>query len=97
MKKIIFVLALSLMLVNICFAKHLHPERWYQDRWVVENGGTTEYRLDDGKRVDILTDQYAIEVDFAPKFYQAVGQCLLYAARTGKQPGYLPCCKGMLE
>ncbi len=81
--------ALILALTAPAVAKHLHPERWYQCQWAKAHGGITEYRLADGKRVDILTDKYAIEVDFAHKFYEAVGQALLYAARTGKQPGIL--------
>jgi hypothetical protein len=48
--------------------------------------GVTEYRLDDGTRVDILTDDYAIEVDWATKWAESVGQCLYYAEKTGKRP-----------
>jgi hypothetical protein len=47
----------------------------------------TEYRLDDGTRVDCLTDQYAIEFDFGPKWAESIGQALYYAEMTGRQPG----------
>ena len=48
--------------------------------------GVIEYRLDDGCRVDCLTDEYAIEYDFANKWAEAVGQALYYAEKTGKKP-----------
>ena len=47
----------------------------------------TEYRLDDGTRLDCLTDDYAIEFDFAPKWAESVGQALYYSLKTGRQPG----------
>jgi hypothetical protein len=49
--------------------------------------GELEYRLDDKTRVDILTDTMAIEVDYAKKWYEAVGQSSHYALKTGRQPG----------
>ena len=38
-------------------------------------------------RVDILTDEYAIEVDHVHKFHEGIGQALHYAYETGKKPG----------
>ena len=38
-------------------------------------------------RVDILNDEYAIEVDFARKWKEAVGQALWYGQQTLKKPG----------
>jgi len=81
--------ALILLMATSAAAKHKHPERWYQNRWAAKFGGITEFLLADGKRVDILTDRYAIEVDFAEKFYEAVGQSLLYAVRTNRTPGII--------
>jgi hypothetical protein len=37
-------------------------------------------------RVDLLTDEYAIEVDRLEKFHEAIGQALHYARETGKKP-----------
>lgn len=48
--------------------------------------GEKEYRLEDATRVDILTDTLAIEVDFAHKWYEAVGQAAHYSRMTGKDP-----------
>jgi hypothetical protein len=40
-----------------------------------------------GKRVDILTDEYAVEVDWLHKWQEGVSQALDYAQLTGKRPG----------
>ena len=48
--------------------------------------GEVENRLRDGTRVDILTDALAIEVDFAEKWYEALGQSCHYARHTGRHP-----------
>ena len=43
--------------------------------------------MPDGTRCDILTDTYAIEVDFADKWSEAIRQSLNYATQTGKKAG----------
>jgi hypothetical protein len=68
-------------------AGHLHPEKYYQDQWCSAQNGVQEYALDDGARVDCLTDQYAVEFDFAPKWAEGIGQALYYAEKTGRRPG----------
>lgn len=68
-------------------SQHIHLEKFYQERWCNEHNGIMEYRLPDKTRVDCLTDEYAVEVDFAPKWAESVGQSLYYAERTGKKPG----------
>lgn len=42
-----------------------------------------------GGRVDILTDELAIEVDWAPKWKESIGQALWYGLQTGKQAGII--------
>ncbi|KKM65111.1 hypothetical protein LCGC14_1494640, partial [marine sediment metagenome] len=68
-------------------AQKKHPERWYQDKWCAEKQGVVEYVLPDRTRVDCLTDGYAIEFDFARKFYEGISQALYYGMMTGKKPG----------
>lgn len=46
----------------------------------------SEVRLFDGTRVDMLSFDYAYEVDFAAKWAEAVGQALWYAIVTGRRP-----------
>ena len=50
-------------------------------------GGRTEVRLWDGVRVDVLTPDHAIEVDWAKNWHEGVGQALLYSEFTGLEPG----------
>ena len=49
--------------------------------------GIPEYRCDDGSFVDIVTDSgYAAEVEWAKKWKESIGQCLLYSALLDKKP-----------
>ncbi len=48
--------------------------------------GEVEYILPDKTRIDCLTDEYAIEFDYAKKWAESVGQSLYYAKKTGKKP-----------
>lgn len=68
-------------------AEHLHPEKWYQEKWCAQEGGQIEYVLPDSTRVDCLTKTHAIEFDFGKKWADAIGQSLYYSAMTGKRAG----------
>ena len=48
-------------------------------------GGIQEYRLDNKVRVDCLTEEYAIEMDWANKWYEGLGQSLYYAMKTERK------------
>jgi hypothetical protein len=48
--------------------------------------GIVEYELPDKTRIDCLTDDYAIEFDYAKKWAESIGQSLYYAKMTGKKP-----------
>ena len=67
----------------------LRTERDYQLKCNEVFQGKVEQKLSDGTRVDILTDDLAIEVDFARKWYEAIGQAAHYARLTGKKPAIL--------
>jgi len=69
----IFVLTLPL------FGKQ--SERYYQEKFAKEIGGQVEVVMKDGTRYDILTSTHAIEVDFAKKWAEAIGQSLNYASK----------------
>jgi len=64
-------------------AGHLHKEAAYRDAWCK---GRTEVTLHDGSRVDCLTENYAVEFDFAPKAFEALGQAIHYARASGTDP-----------
>ena len=76
----------ALMVGNICFAAHEHPEKYYQKQWCDKKGGITEYRLNDGTRVDCLLPNMAVEFDFAPKWAECIGQALYYGKMTNRTP-----------
>lgn len=59
-------------------------EKDYQAEWCK---GQTEVTLGDRTRVDCLTELHAIEVEFASKWKNAIGQSLHYALMTGKKAG----------
>ncbi len=87
MLKKICLLCLLLLMASTVWAKHLHLEKWYQEKWCAEQKGRVEVRLPDKTRCDCLTDEYAIEFDFGPKWAEAIGQSLYYSIQTGKKPG----------
>ncbi len=78
---------LALLLPTFIFAKHFHKEKHYQQKFCSLVHGQMEYRLKDRTRVDCLTSNYAFEVDFGHKAFEAVGQALYYAMMTGREPG----------
>lgn len=75
MKRLLF-LSLFLVFFNTSFAKKY--ERDYQNEFCIN--GIKEYRLPDKTRVDCLTEEYAIEIDFAKsgKVFEGISQALYY-------------------
>jgi hypothetical protein len=59
----------------------------YQVQFCDKINGITEFILSDRSRVDCLTDDYAIEVDWAKKWAESIGQSLFYADMTNKKAG----------
>lgn len=87
MQRLILILLFSLLLMGCStHAKNKYYEKHYQILLCNELGGEMEYILKDRTRVDCLTDEYAIEVDFAKKWAEGVGQSLHYAHMTGRKP-----------
>ena len=87
MQRLILILLFSLLLMGCStHAKNKYHEKHYQILLCDELDGEMEYILQDRTRVDCLTDEYAIEVDFAKKWAEGIGQSLYYAYITGKKP-----------
>ena len=72
-------------------------EREYQTAFCEPLKGETEHVLSDKTRVDCLTDEYAIEVEFSRKWAEAIGQSLFYSLHTGKKAGIALIVKGNKE
>jgi hypothetical protein len=68
------------------FAAHDQLESYYANIWCKDNNGSTEIVLIDNTRADCITKDYAVEVEFAPKWAEAIGQSLHYGFMTNKTP-----------
>lgn len=76
-------------------SKHKYKEADYINAYC---NGKIEYVLPhNNTRVDCVTDTYAIEFDYAPKWKEAIGQALYYAKITGKKPAIAIIMKSFLD
>jgi hypothetical protein len=67
--------------------QRVHLEKWYADALAEQlPGSKREARMSAGTRCDVLATHYAIEVEFADKWYEAVGQAFHYSQQTGRMP-----------
>ncbi len=71
---------------NIVGSQGYETEREACARLAPKYHAQTEVILPDKTRVDLLNDQYAIEVEWAPKHYEAVGQSIWYSICTHREP-----------
>ena len=69
------------------WAKHIHHEKYYQEKWCADKSGRVEVVLPDRTRCDCLTRTHAIEFDFGNNWAEAIGQSLYYSIQTGKKAG----------
>ncbi|MCD4667316.1 MAG: hypothetical protein K8R44_01770, partial [Sulfurimonas sp.] len=86
MIRLIILLIFPLLFIGCSQTTKKYHEKYYQTLLCDKLAGEMEYILQDRTRVDCLTDEYAIEVDFAKKWAEGIGQSLHYAHMTGKKP-----------
>ena len=86
-----FWLFAVVLVISLVACPHLaHAlESDYAAPWCAERGGVAEKVLADRTRVDCLLPGFAVEVDYAHKWAEAMGQALHYARMTGRMPGVL--------
>ncbi len=65
----------------------IQNESYYQGIVAEIINGKTEQTLSDGTRCDIITKSHAIEVDWASKWYESIGQSMWYSYQTNKRAG----------
>lgn len=65
------------------------PEDDYNRAWCTAQDGQAEVPLLDDTRADCVLPAYAVEADFADKWYEAIGQAVHYARILNKRPGVL--------
>lgn len=58
-------------------------------RLAAKYSAQVEVRLPDDSRVDLLSDTHAIEVDWAPKWAEAVGQAIHYSLLADRKPAVI--------
>ncbi len=85
-----FILILIFIIIACTGSKQqaLHTEKDYQRAFnevYFKGRAKMEVPVKYG-RIDLLSDDYAIEVDRLEKFHEAIGQALHYAKETGKRP-----------
>ena len=84
------VLTLSALLMCLSAnAARLNYESYYQDIAAAKYKGEKEVIMPDGTRCDIVTATHAIELDFADKWAESIGQALYYGFQTNKRAGIL--------
>lgn len=81
-------LILLLFLSAVNAQEHGIPESQYADFIQTLIGGQREISVESG-RIDLLTETHAFEIEWAPKWKEAIGQALWYALQTNKQPGII--------
>jgi len=92
MKKILIIIALLLASLT-SYSQQL--ERYYRNGFAIRMKGEQEVRLPNRRSVDVVTDTFAIEVEFANKWTQSIGQSLDYAKSLNKKAGILLIIDGM--
>jgi len=83
MLKIIPIVLLFILSVDSYAKKN---EKYYQTIHCNNLNGEIEYILEDKTRIDCLTENNAIEHDWAKKWAECVGQALYYGAKKEKIP-----------
>jgi len=64
-------------------------------KYIAESkNGIHQYVCPDQSRVDVLTDEYAYEVEWANKWKEAPAQAVLYGMLTNKKPAIILLMKG---
>jgi len=88
-RNLIVLFCLSAVFVEggVADAKRNHPEKWYQEQWCKEHNGRMEVVMPDKSRCDCVTATHAVEVEFANKWQEAVGQSLHYSAQAWLKAG----------
>ena len=81
---ILLCIAFSTLCIAGCAETKRYNEKYCQTVLCDELDGVMEQSLLDRTRIDCLTDEYAMEVDFSKKWAESVGQSLNYTDMMGK-------------
>lgn len=76
---------LYLLCVDFLLADEADEVRRLAPKYEAESG----VRLKDGTRPDLLSEEYAIEVEWGEEWAEGIGQCLYYALAAERKPGLI--------
>lgn len=85
--KVLAIVAALIMISTNAYSKRLNTEYFYQNIICKLFFAEKEVILLDKTRVDCLNNDYAIEIDFADKWSESIGQALHYSMKTKKKAG----------
>ena len=80
------IVIILLLLPMTAYGASLYPKKHYQESWCKAFNGKMDVRMKGGNIADCVTKKYAVEVDFAPNWKEAVAQSVLNAIMAGKEP-----------
>ena len=84
-----FVILIPSLLLLSASPTLAESEREAYLRLAPKYNASHDVHLSDGSFADLVSDEYAFEVDWAPKWQQSIGQAALYALLTGKKPAII--------
>jgi hypothetical protein len=91
-----FIVIIMLLISAISYSQKPH-EKYYQNIAAERMHGRTEVVLEDRSRADIVTDTFAIEVEFAHKWAESIGQSEFYSLELHKKAGIVLITDGMKD
>lgn len=89
---IFFIILIVSFIFYISFAKaelYNYNERDYQTYFCNQKLGQLEVTLSDSSRADCVFDEQIMEVDYDFRWQESIGQVLLYATLSNKNPSIL--------
>jgi hypothetical protein len=90
-KNNMFTIVVDIIIVGFMLAlvstAAIGAEQDYTDRFCETIAGSTKVVFEDRTRPDCINEHYVIEVDWAYKFYEGIGQALYYGTVSGVDPG----------
>lgn len=84
---VLFIISGLLFASPLTQAATVHLEDFYQEWFCSAHGGVREFTFPDNTRVDCLLPNVAVELEFAGKWYEGVGQALYYGLWARRAPG----------
>lgn len=86
---LVAILSVAIASFLVLYVLGAQTELSYEKMLAPKYKARTEVRLPDGARCDLVNENYAIEIDWAHKWAESIGQSLYYAEILKKKPGII--------